>query len=103
MPTMSTYVMRLVPPRPSFMADMDDEEREIMGRHGAHWRPYVESGEMVVFGPVQADSGAWGLGVIESDDENRVRETAASDPVVTSGLGTIEIGTFSGFVRPGAG
>jgi uncharacterized protein YciI len=102
MPIMSTYVMRLVPPRPTFMADMSDEEREIMGRHGAHWRPYIESGQMVVFGPVSAESGAWGLGVIETDDEAAVRETAATDPVVTSGIGTVEIGTFAGFLRPSA-
>jgi len=25
-------------------------ERAIMGRHAAHWQPYLDRGEMVVFG-----------------------------------------------------
>ena len=56
--TVSTFVFRLITPRPSFALDMSDEEREIMGRHAAHWQPYVEAGRMVVFGPVLADTGS---------------------------------------------
>jgi uncharacterized protein YciI len=89
-------------PRPSFALDMTDEEREIMGRHAAHWRPFLESGQMVVFGPVLTeDGGSFGLAVIESEDEEAVRASAAADPVVTSGTAQFEIGKLaSGFVRP---
>ena len=98
---MATFVMRLQPPRPSFAMDMNDDEREIMGRHAAHWQRYVESGQTVVFGPVHGDAGSWGLGVIETDDEDGLRAHAAEDPVVTSGLGTVSIDTMlAGFVRP---
>ena len=56
---------------------------------------------MVLFGPVLDGTGSWGLGVIEADDEEDVRAHAASDPAVTSGTGTIEVGTMlMGFVRP---
>jgi hypothetical protein len=48
---------------------MSDGEREIMARHDDHWRPWVESGQMVIFGPVLDSSGSWGLGVVEADDE----------------------------------
>ena len=65
---MSTFVFRLKGPRPNFALDMNDEEREIMGRHAAHWQPFVESGQMVVFGPIVDSTGSWGLGVIEHDD-----------------------------------
>ena len=95
------FVYKLIPPRPTFALDMSDEEREIMGRHAAHWQPLIEAGRMVVFGPVLDGTGSWGLGVIEADDEDAVRARAASDPAVTSGTGTIEVGSLlMGFVRP---
>jgi uncharacterized protein YciI len=99
---MSTFVFRLLAPRPTFALDMTDEEREIMGRHAAYWRPYVDSGQMVVFGPVLDQTGSWGLGVLEAEDEEEVRAFAAGDPVVTSGTAKIEVGKMlGGFVRPG--
>jgi uncharacterized protein YciI len=56
---------------------------------------------MVIFGPVLDASGSWGLGVVETDDEEKVRAFAADDPVVTTGTATIDIGKMlGGFVRP---
>ncbi|GAC1606075.1 MAG: hypothetical protein NVS3B21_35780 [Acidimicrobiales bacterium] len=98
---MSTFVFRLQAPRPTFALDMTDDEREIMVRHAAYWQTLVDSGEMVVFGPVLDGTGTWGLGVVEADDEQRLRAFAANDPVVTTGTATIEMGKMlAGFVRP---
>jgi uncharacterized protein YciI len=98
---MTTFVFRLQAPRPTFALDMSDEEREIMARHAAYWRPYVESGQMVIFGPVLDSTGSWGLGVVEADDEEELRAFAAGDPVVTTGTGTMQLGKMlAGFVRP---
>jgi uncharacterized protein YciI len=98
---MPTFVMRLIAPRPTFALDMSDEEREIMGRHAAHWQPFVERGDMVVFGPVLDDTGSYGLGVIDTDDEEALRAHAAQDPVVTTGTATMQIGRMLlGYVRP---
>jgi len=98
---MTTYVFRLQAPRPTFALDMTDAEREIMGAHAAYWRPLIESGQMVIFGPVLDSTGSWGLGVVEAEDEEELRTFAAGDPVVTSGTGSIEIGKMlAGFVRP---
>jgi uncharacterized protein YciI len=97
---MATFVFRLKAPRPTFALDMNDEERAIMGQHAAYWRPLVESGQMVVFGPVLDSTGSWGLGVVEAQDEEELRAFAAGDPVVTSGTGTVELGKLlAGFVR----
>ncbi len=73
-----------------------------MGRHAAHWQPLVESGQMVVFGPVLDSTGSWGLGVVEAEDEEQLRAHAAADPVVTTGTAEIEMGKMlAGFVRGG--
>lgn len=99
---MSTFVLRLIAPRPTFAQDMTDEEREIMSRHAAHWQPYLDAGQMVVFGPVLDDTGSYGLAVVETDDEEELRAFAANDPVVTSNTAVFEVGKMlMGFVRPG--
>jgi uncharacterized protein len=98
---MPTFVLRLKAPRPNFALDMTDEEREIMGRHAAHWQPFIDSGQMVVFGPVLHATGSWGLAVVEADDEDELRSFAAADPVVVTQTAEFEIGTMlAGYVRP---
>jgi uncharacterized protein YciI len=99
---MATFVFRLKAPRPNFALDMTDEEREIMGRHAAYWQKFIDSGQMVIFGPVLDGTGSWGLGVLEAEDEEELREFAAGDPAVTTGTAEIEVGQMlAGFVRPG--
>jgi uncharacterized protein len=101
---MATFVLTLRAPRPTFALDMSDEEREVMGRHAAHWQPMIEAGRMVVFGPVLDSTGSWGLAVIEADDEDELRAFAAEDPVVTTGTGSVDLGRLlQGFVRPNPG
>jgi uncharacterized protein YciI len=79
---------------------MSDEERDVMARHAAHWQPYIDTGQMVVFGPILDSTGSWGLAVVEADDESQLRSFAANDPVVTTGTGSIEVGRMlSGIVR----
>jgi uncharacterized protein len=97
---MPTFVLRLIAPRPNFPQTMTDAEREIMGRHAAHWGPYLERGDMVVFGPVLTDDDSFGLAVVETDDEEALREFAAQDPVVTTGTAAFEFGRLAaGTVR----
>ena len=99
---MTTFVFRLKAPRPTFALDMTAEEQEIMGRHAAYWQPWIDSGQMVVFGPVLDESGSWGLGVVEAGDEDGLRAYAAEDPVITTGTAEIEIGKLlTGFTRSG--
>lgn len=97
---MTTFVVRLQPSRPTFAIDMTDQERDVMGRHAAHWQPKIDSGQMVVFGPILDGSGSWGLAVIESEDEGELRALAEMDPVVTTRTATLEIGKMlAGYVR----
>jgi uncharacterized protein YciI len=82
---------------------MTDDERDIMARHAAYWQPFIDSGQMVIFGPVLDVTGSWGLGVVEAEDqdEDELRVFAAGDPVVTTGTAQIVIGKMlDGFIRP---
>jgi uncharacterized protein YciI len=99
---MPVFVLRLKAPRPGFAQTLTDAEREIMGRHAAHWRPYLERGDMVAFGPVLTDEDSYGLAVVETDDEQALRDFADADPVVTTGTASFEIGRMAdaGIVRP---
>ena len=97
---MPTFVLRLIAPRPNFAQTMTDAEQEIMNRHAAHWRPYLERGDMVVFGPILTDDDSYGLAVVETDDEQALRNFAAQDPVVTTGTAAFELGRMAaGYVR----
>ena len=97
---MPTFVLRLIAPRPNFAQTLTDSEREIMHSHAAYWGPYVERGDMVVLGPILTDEDSYGLAVVESDDEQALREFAAQDPVVTTGTATFEFGRMAaGHVR----
>ena len=86
------WVFRLIPPRPTFDQDMNDEEREIMARHAQYWVEIAERGRIVAYGPVRDATGSWGLGVIESGDEDEVRALIDGDPAVTSGMARMECG-----------
>lgn len=98
---MPTYVLRLKAPRPNFAQTLTDAEREIMGRHAAHWSPYLDRGDMVVFGPVLTEDDSYGLAIVETDDETTLREFAARDPVVVTGTAQFEFGRMAaGTVRP---
>lgn len=97
---MATFVLRLIAPRPNFARTLTDSEREIMSSHAAHWSPYLERGDMVVFGPVLTDEDSYGLAVVETDDDQALRQFAALDPVVTTGTASLEIGRMAaGHVR----
>jgi uncharacterized protein len=97
---MPTFVLRLIAPRPHFAQTLTESERAIMNSHAAHWRPYLERGDMVVFGPVLTDDDSYGVAIVETDDERALREFAAQDPVVTSDTAAFEFGRLAtGHVR----
>lgn len=99
---MPTFVLRLIAPRPNFAQTLTDPERAVLDAHSAHWRPYLERGDMVVFGPVLTDADSYGLAVLDADDEQELRDFAARDPVVTTGTAEFEFGRLAaGHVRPG--
>jgi len=84
---MNTYYCKLIPPRATFLADLDDDERRLMQAHGAYWHGCMQQGKAVVFGVVADPAAAFGVGIIEVEDEVEARALTAADPVILSGRG----------------
>ena len=97
----SLFVYKLIPPRPSFGADMTDAEAAVMAEHGAYWQRHIDEGRVVVFGPVVDSTGFWGLAVVRADGDDEVTALGQADPAVTSETCTFEVGTMPVSVLPG--
>ena len=85
------YLYKLIPPRPTFAADMREVEAAVMAEHASYWSELVAEGRVLAFGPVLDPVGVWGLAIVEADDEAAVQEMGAEDPAVTSDVATFEV------------
>lgn len=85
------YFFKLIPPRPTFPQDMTDDERRLMDEHGRYFQDQFAGGKILLFGPVMATAGAFGLAVLEVDNEDEARRFGEGDPSVRAGLNRFEI------------
>jgi uncharacterized protein len=84
---MKCFFCKLTPPRPTFMVDMTDVERQLMRQHVAYWSDLAAKGSAIVFGPVADPQGGYGVAVVEAPDEATVRDWSMHDPVMKAGAG----------------
>jgi uncharacterized protein len=84
------YFFKLIPPRKTFSQDMTDAERKIMLQHIAYWKENMDEGRVIAFGPVLHPDGAFGVGIIQVNNEDEAKALAENDPAITSGLNTYE-------------
>lgn len=82
----SHFLLRLIPPRPTFAADMTDAEAAVMAEHSEYWSGHLARGAVIVVGPVADPAGFWGLGVLEVGSREAAEQLAAGDPAITSGM-----------------
>jgi uncharacterized protein YciI len=73
------------------MQDMTNEERRLMDEHGRYFQDHFAAGKVLLFGPVMATGGAFGLGILEMDSEAEARQFGESDPSVKAGMNRFEI------------
>lgn len=88
---MKRFLLKLIPPRPTFAEDMTEAERNVMREHVSRWKDLAEKGIAVVFGPVLDPRGAWGVAIVEVADEADAHALVPNDPVIKAGLGTIQV------------
>lgn len=82
------FFLKLNPPRASFMKDMTEAERAVMGQHVAYWKPYVDDGTVIVLGPVMDPKGGYGVAVVEVESEEYLKRLIEKDPA--NGLNSYE-------------
>jgi uncharacterized protein len=85
------YFFKLIPPRPTFPYDMNENEKRLMEEHALYFQEQFEVGKLLIYGPVMATSGAFGLAVLEVDNEDEARLFGEADPSVRAGLNRFEI------------
>jgi hypothetical protein len=84
---MNTFFCKLVPPRPTFARDMSAAERQLMQEHAAYWRGWMDRGQVVAFGLVGDPKGAFGIGIVEVEDETAVQALTTNDPTIKASVG----------------
>lgn len=85
------FFFRLIPPRPTFAQDMNDEERAMMGQHAQYLRAAFAQGSVLIFGPVGDPAGSYGMAVLQMPDLAAAEQFAANDPTVLAGLNTYAV------------
>lgn len=84
---MAFYLLKLIPPRPTFPVDASTAENEAMGRHADYLRHLIDLGTVYAAGPVMDPAGTWGVAIAEAHDEAAVQQVCNDDPVIRAGLG----------------
>lgn len=85
------YCLRLLPPRPTFISDMAEDEKALMQEHATYMRELFTAGKVLLYGPVMAAAGAFGLGVFAVDCEAEARQIIENDPTIRAGMNTFEL------------
>lgn len=74
------FVLYLIPQRPDFAQTMSDEERDIMKRHVAYWKEWLDEGIVLVYGPVFDPAGTYGIGIVAVETEEQLQSLMKNDP-----------------------
>ena len=99
---MQAFVYRLLAPRSTFALDMSAAERATMMEHGEYWARLMREGRVLAFGPVNDESGSYGLGLVIADDIAEVEALRDADPAITASHGLrAKIAPMFRLVTPG--
>ena len=81
------FLYKLIPPRPTFPADMTPAEAKLMQEHSAYWRDLMGKGLVIVFGPVSDPEGTYGIAVVQLEDNADANVLGANDPIIKANVG----------------
>lgn len=85
---MQAFFYKLLSPRATFPHDITEAEAAVMRDHAHYWEKRIASGLTVhALGPVFDPAGAFGIAVIEVEDQAQAHVLARNDPAILSGCG----------------
>jgi uncharacterized protein YciI len=85
-PPMKSWLIRVIPPRPTFDKDSTPAEDALMDQHFAYWKDLNDKGICIFGGPVLDPKGVYGIIVVRAATEDEAKALAAGDPSVKAGL-----------------
>jgi uncharacterized protein YciI len=85
------FYIKLIPPRPTFAMDMNEHERGLMMQHVAYFGKLFAEKRVLIYGPVMAAEGSFGMGVLQVENADEVKAIMESDPTIVAGLNRYEI------------
>ena len=88
---MKTWLIRIVPPRPTFAEDATQAEEALMEQHLAYWKDLSDKGLWLFGGPVLDPRGVYGILVVQAATEDEARALGNGDPAVKAGVIKIEV------------
>jgi uncharacterized protein len=90
-PAMKAWLIRLLPPRPTFAEDATSAEQSLMEQHFVYWKNLNEKGVCIFGGPVLDPKGVYGILVVKAATEDEARALGSGDPSVKGGVNKIEV------------
>lgn len=90
-PPMKSWLIRIIPPRPTFDKDSTPAEDALMEQYFAYWKDLNEKGVCIFGGPVLDPKGMYGIIVVRATDEDGARALGDGDPSVKAGLIKIDV------------
>ena len=99
-PAAKFWLIRLIPPRPTFDKDATPAEMALMHRHFAYWNDLNGKGICIFGGPVLDPKGAYGIIVVRAASEDEARALGNADPSVKAGLNKMDVAEIQVAFRP---
>jgi uncharacterized protein YciI len=93
------FLVKLIPPRPTFHLDMSADERLVMDKHSVYWKDMQEKGIACIYGPVFDPKGVWGMGIMKTENEEEARKYVSDDPSLKAHVNTFEIIPMNAFIK----
>lgn len=85
-PPLKSWLIRIIPPRPTFDKDGTPAENALMSQHFVYWKDLNEKGICIFGGPVLDPKGVYGIIVVRAATLDEANALAAGDPSVKAGL-----------------
>jgi uncharacterized protein YciI len=85
-PPMKSWLIKIIPPRPTFDKDSTPAEDALMSQHFAYWKDLNDKGVCIFGGPVLDPKGVYGIIVVRAATLDEANALAAGDPSVKAGL-----------------
>jgi len=90
-PALKNWLIRIIPPRPTFDKDASPAEQALMEQHFVYWKDLNDKGVCIFGGPVLDAKGVYGIIVLRAVSEDDARALGEADPSVKAGVNKIEV------------